>query len=259
MSMNDESNATLMSLDYVPGALDRTAPKVIYLQVDATGNSSDRDQPWTGEMDENVSWSANSIGGIEILYVRADLATSLPTRPVEAVDVTTDMVKVALSAYMRGDDMKGYVGYSQNMRMALEAVAPMFAARPRNYGSLSDLRTRFDELSKQVSLSWMVYADEFAAWRDAIDAYAYGFPVPHALIGILKVMRRFNECAEDGEDVNLSPEWFDALTTIGLLVRVQRSPARWEMTDAGRYLLDLPAPTVEKAVAVPAVGKGSEA
>lgn len=51
----------------------------------------------------------------------------------EVVDVTKDMVKVALSAYMRGDDMKGYVGYSENMRMALEAVAPMFAtlAHPR--------------------------------------------------------------------------------------------------------------------------------
>ncbi|MGE7139758.1 hypothetical protein ACQKIE_19215, partial [Luteibacter sp. NPDC031894] len=72
--------------------------------------------------------------------------------------------------------------------------------------------------------------------------------VPYALVEVVRAVRRFNECAEDGEDVDIGRDWFDALTTIGLLHRVQRSPARWEMTDAGRSLLDLASPSAGAVV-----------
>ena len=59
-----------MDIDYAPGELDRTAPERIWLQVDTNGDNNDRDEPWSGD---DASWCAESIGGLEIQYVRADL------------------------------------------------------------------------------------------------------------------------------------------------------------------------------------------
>jgi len=47
---------------------------------------------------------------------------------------------------------------------------------------------------------------------------------------ILEKLERFRECAEDDEGVDIGRHWLDVLTRLGLLNRVQRSPARWEMT-----------------------------
>ncbi|KAF1009537.1 MAG: hypothetical protein GAK28_00175 [Luteibacter sp.] len=116
--------------------------------------------------------------------------------------------------------------------------------KPKNYASLNELRNWFDWRAAHVTEAFMVYAPEFAAWRDAIDYYSR---VPHALADVVSAVRRFDECAEDGEDVDIGRDWFDALTTIGLLRRVQRSPARWEMTDAGRSLLELASSSAQAA------------
>lgn len=61
---------------------------------------------------------------------------------------------------------------------------------------------------------------------------------------ILANLRRFKECVEDNNDVNLERSRFDLLVQLGLLERVQRSPARWMMTQAG-----------EDAIAQPAAGE----
>ncbi len=61
---------------------------------------------------------------------------------------------------------------------------------------------------------------------------------------ILADLRRFQECVEDNNDVNLERSRFDLLVELGLLKRVQRSPARWMMTQAG-----------EDAIAQPAAGE----
>lgn len=50
---------------------------------------------------------------------------------------------------------------------------------------------------------------------------------------ILADLRRFKECVEDNQDVDLARDRFDLLVQLGLLERVQRSPARWMMTQAG--------------------------
>ena len=57
--------------------------------------------------------------------------------------------------------------------------------------------------------------------------------IPDEFLKIIKKLKRFEECAEDGEGADIGRPWFDALTFLGLLNRVQRSPAVWEMTDAG--------------------------
>jgi hypothetical protein len=58
--------------DYVPGRLDREAPPRVWLQIDTGGNNDERDVSWPGP--EHVTWQDESIGGLEIEYVRADLA-----------------------------------------------------------------------------------------------------------------------------------------------------------------------------------------
>ncbi|MCP1375989.1 hypothetical protein [Dyella lutea] len=60
------------SCGYVPGELDRSAPARIWLQIDTDGDNSDRGERWPGAFD--VTWHDEPIGGLEIQYVRADLA-----------------------------------------------------------------------------------------------------------------------------------------------------------------------------------------
>ncbi|GAB2620219.1 hypothetical protein [Novilysobacter erysipheiresistens] len=63
-------------LDYVPGELDRTAPARIWLQIDTSGDNAERDEAWPGA--DHVTWQDEEIGGLEIAYVRADLAAPQP-------------------------------------------------------------------------------------------------------------------------------------------------------------------------------------
>lgn len=60
---------------------------------------------------------------------------------------------------------------------------------------------------------------------------------PAALTLILEKLERFEVCAGDENGCDIGREWFDALTTLGLLERTQRSPALWSMTPAGEALL----------------------
>jgi hypothetical protein len=64
------------SCDYVPGKLDKTAPVRVWLQIDTMGDNDDRDEEWPGS--EHVTWQDESIGGLEIQYIRADLAATPP-------------------------------------------------------------------------------------------------------------------------------------------------------------------------------------
>jgi hypothetical protein len=66
--------AQAVDVDYTPGEIDRTAPERIWLQLDTDGDNQQRDESWTGR--DGVTWCDESIGGLEIQYVRADLATS---------------------------------------------------------------------------------------------------------------------------------------------------------------------------------------
>lgn len=54
---------------------------------------------------------------------------------------------------------------------------------------------------------------------------------------IMQKLERFAECVEDGEDVDIGRDWLDALTTLGLLERYQKSPARWLMSADGEAAL----------------------
>jgi len=75
--------------EVVPGELDKTAPEIIWLQIDTSESNKERDELWPG--DDGVTWCSESIGGIEIQYVRADLYTDMAKR-LEAADALLSKV-----------------------------------------------------------------------------------------------------------------------------------------------------------------------
>lgn len=80
----------------------------------------------------------------------------------------------------------------------------------------------------RAALSTIVEPDSQAA-RGDLPAFASK---------VISKLKRFRDCAEDGQDVDIGRQWFDTLVQLGLLHRVQRSPARWEITDEGDALLE---------------------
>ncbi|MFJ4455465.1 hypothetical protein ACIP1G_16440 [Pseudomonas sp. NPDC089392] len=56
---------------------------------------------------------------------------------------------------------------------------------------------------------------------------------------VIRKLQRFEECASDGQDADIGTPWFDVLTQLGLLKRVQRSPALWQVTEQGEQLLEI--------------------
>ena len=56
---------------------------------------------------------------------------------------------------------------------------------------------------------------------------------------VIRKLERFQECTDDGQGADIGRHWFDLLTQLGLLNRVQRSPALWEMTQQGEDALKL--------------------
>jgi hypothetical protein len=71
------------------------------------------------------------------------------------------------------------------------------------------------------------------------QAVDLGPSIPSELAPVAAALKRFDECAEDcgSEGCDIGRAWFDALTTMGLLKRTQRSPAVWTMTAEGERLL----------------------
>ena len=68
-------------------------------------------------------------------------------------------------------------------------------------------------------------------------------PAPVAVVlpfaeKVIAKLQRFEACVSDGQDVDIDRHWFDVLTHLGLLRRVQRSPAYWEMTQQGQDVLE---------------------
>lgn len=69
-------------------------------------------------------------------------------------------------------------------------------------------------------------------------------PAPVAVVmpfaeKVISKLQRFHECSDDGHGADIGRHWFDTLTQLGLLNRVQRSPALWEITDQGEDVLEV--------------------
>ncbi|HCF6602252.1 TPA: hypothetical protein NII78_001297 [Pseudomonas aeruginosa] len=67
---------------------------------------------------------------------------------------------------------------------------------------------------------------------------------------VLAKLRRFYDCASDFESggVDIGRRWLDLLTQLGLLNRIQRSPALWEISQQGEDLLEAPVAQAQHSV-----------
>lgn len=68
-----------VELNYLPGHLDRTAPPMVWLQIDTGSDLHDRMAPFPDP--GSVSWCGDSVGGTEILYIRADTVAGIAHVP----------------------------------------------------------------------------------------------------------------------------------------------------------------------------------
>ncbi|MBX6221426.1 hypothetical protein ISD48_26210 [Pseudomonas aeruginosa] len=85
--------------------------------------------------------------------------------------------------------------------------------------------------------------DCWKVWQEARAALAQPSPaLPPFAEKVLDKLRRFYDCASDFESggVDIGRHWLDLLTQLGLLNRVQRSPALWEISQQGEDLLGAP-------------------
>ncbi|MBF8636031.1 hypothetical protein IRZ48_05800 [Pseudomonas fulva] len=108
-----------------------------------------------------------------------------------------------------------------------EALREHFDVDPSAAGEL--------ELARHSSYEIMLLEEE----RDALRAQlAERDALPQFAQTVIRKLKRFRNCAEDGQGADIGKAWFDVLVQLGLLNRVQRSPAWWEITDEGDALLD---------------------
>ncbi|HBN9630442.1 hypothetical protein [Pseudomonas aeruginosa] len=104
--------------------------------------------------------------------------------------------------------------------------------------SLNDMKDVFD---------WMVTHARIAPDHAALAQPSPALP-PFAE-KVLAKLRRFYDCASDFESggVDIGRHWLDLLTQLGLLNRVQRSPALWEISQQGEDLLGTQQPSPAQA------------
>jgi hypothetical protein len=125
----------LGDLGYVPGALDGTAPGQIWLQVSTDVSNNQRQEVFPNDPGE-VSWCAEPVGGLEIRYVRADLAhrhrRSMGSAPRDGTPVLLEFkASDALPERMAGFGGRWFVG-----RYADELTEWCFAA-PAGHSGIS--------------------------------------------------------------------------------------------------------------------------
>lgn len=67
----------LRVMDYTPGKADATAPPFVWLQVDTNSDNSERSETISESSWGDLTWCYEPIGGLEVVYVRADAVTAL--------------------------------------------------------------------------------------------------------------------------------------------------------------------------------------
>ncbi|EOG4610444.1 hypothetical protein ACLD9I_000016 [Pseudomonas aeruginosa] len=91
--------------------------------------------------------------------------------------------------------------------------------------------------------------------REHVDVARAGLTQPSPALPpfaekVLAKLRRFYDCVSDFESggIDIGRHWLDLLTQLGLLNRVQRSPALWEISQQGEDLLEAPVAQAQHSV-----------
>lgn len=131
--------------------------------------------------------------------------------------------------------------------------------RPRLASVIALRLARFSSVERQEPVGWINqhWSGKSAFWHFGADLPADTLcpefwkplytspPAPVAVAHpftekVVTKLRRFQECADDSQGADIGRHWFDLLTQLGLLNRVQRSPALWEITQQGEDCLNTP-------------------
>jgi len=89
--------------EVVSGELDNTSPEIIWLQIDTSASNEDRDELWPG--DDGVTWCSESIGGLEVQYVRADIYREAAKRLAALEQAILDVGANAKKIDKRADEI----------------------------------------------------------------------------------------------------------------------------------------------------------
>jgi len=114
---------------------------------------------------------------------------------------------------------------------------------------MSDIREAFEKIQRQFTSTNSIDVERATILRsdwelakqhmeDRAQGDAEPVALPKFATKIIEKLRRFDVCAEDGQDVDIGRHWLDMLVQLGLLNRVQRSPALWEIAQQGEDVLE---------------------
>ncbi len=142
------------------------------------------------------------------------------------------------AAYMEGLEEGKKIAARQAVGKIDEAAVLRRAAAVLDMWEGDSNQTGYMGDFKDAQAILEVLAQNAAQSAQAVDL---GQSIPSELAPVAAALKRFGDCAEDSgsEGCDIGRDWFDALTTIGLLSRTQRSPAVWTMTEEGERLLAL--------------------
>lgn len=132
---------------------------------------------------------------------------------------------------------------------SVEKAREFLAAHPAVEQAGGDERAAFEAWWQSAEVLKCKRDVAMEAWQ-ARAALAQPSPaLPPFAEKVLAKLRRFYECAEDpgSGGVDIGRHWLDLLTQLGLLNRVQRSPALWEISQQGEDLLGTPHPSPAQA------------
>ncbi|HCF2464797.1 TPA: hypothetical protein NIA54_002196 [Pseudomonas aeruginosa] len=130
------------------------------------------------------------------------------------------------------------------LRAALDFIAPDGTAEQLESEACIEWRQQdADFLEAGLYAFCAEYPEEGGVLLDEEPTNSQPSPaLPPFADKVLAKLRRFYDCASDFESggVDIGRHWLDLLTQLGLLNRVQRSPALWEISQQGEDLLGAP-------------------
>ena len=88
------------------------------------------------------------------------------------------------------------------------------------------------------AVTWVEPEDMGVAAPSSGDVVQVPRELPPFAQQVISKLRRVHDCFTDAQGADVEKHWLDLLTLLGLLNRVQRSPALWEISQQGEDLLN---------------------
>ncbi|MEB5935609.1 hypothetical protein MXL15_25840 [Pseudomonas mosselii] len=125
-----------------------------------------------------------------------------------------------------------------NQHGIMREIRPVFASAA-DPGEVEQLNTVIERQKNLIASLRAELVESYSIGADVEpSAPVEREELPEFARTVIAKLMRLRDCAEDGQDADIGRNWFDTLVQLGLLHRVQRSPARWEITCEGDALIE---------------------